>query len=109
MDNNILGVNVDSLKKVSNELVTINNEINNQLSYIKKEYETKLDEILNTNSSKLYKEKVIEFLNNIIIRTNTNNEYLISKLIEISDIYNNLNANIYASVDGKDGDLNGKR
>ena len=98
MDNNVLGVNVESLRRVSYELDNINSNIRENLSYIKNEYENRLDNILNTNASQEYKRKVIEYIDKMDKTISTNDEYLIKKLNDIANIYNNLNDEIRDSV-----------
>ncbi len=100
MENNILNVNIDSLKKVSNDLSVINRNILNYLSVIENEYKNELDEILNTKASKEYKEKVIEYIDKTSNDLNNNNTYLINKLDDIVRIYSELDTDINVSVRG---------
>ena len=101
MENSILNVNIDSLKKVSNELSIINKNIINYLSIIENEYNNDLDEILSTNASKQYKEKVMEYLDKTSKDINENNTYFVNKLDEIIQIYSELNGNIEERVRGE--------
>ena len=98
MDNERFNVNIESLEKISNEFDTLNDDVINNLLYIKKEYEYKLDEILNTKTSQDYKIKMIDYLDKIIAEIDNNGLYFVDKLNEIISLYTNLNNEITNSV-----------
>lgn len=95
-------VDINSLRKVSNELDRINTEILASLNIIKKEYREHLDEILNTNASKEYEEKMQEFVNKLCSSIDNNNQYYVNKLEEIANTYNGLNNEIRNNISSGD-------
>ena len=103
MGNQGLRVNIDSLKEVSKRLDSINNEIRENLSYIQREY-SNLNDILETDASKRYQSRTIDYINETNQYINENNLYFINKLNEIIKLYSELDNSIYKSVGG---DING--
>lgn len=100
-----LKVNIESLKKVREEFKLINENITSEIRYVDNAYVNNLDEILNTNTSQEYKNKIDTFFKKTSKNINGNNEYLINKLDEIIKLYSNLDEEIRKSVNGQNGDV----
>jgi hypothetical protein len=98
MNDNCLMVDIDSLRRVSDEYESINNEMISSLERIRNEYSNNFDEIISTNASLIYKTKMIDYLEKMCMDINKNNKYYINKLLEIVDIYKELNNEIKESI-----------
>ena len=98
MDNELVKVNVPSIIDVGNQYNAHIKNILNTLSDILDSYNS-LEEILSTNASKEYQNRVIKFLNKSIDNIEQNRINFGDRINEITNLYTELYSDIKDSID----------
>ena len=96
MENKNFKVSINSLEKVSKEIKIHHENIMTHFDDFNSEF-SKLSDSFNTNSASMYQSVMEQNITDIKKNINDNNQYIINKLNEISNVYSDL----YAEISGR--------